>query len=431
MSSRSGSRILICLGVLLATLWVTAFSPRPIQAQEDWKNPDWLMDSAKARDFFKRDYLKIKALFRSPTLTAEQARQVKQVAQYYLSMLTHDEIADPPKTVIEKFYVTEFAFTLTSPAVRQALSEEIVARAEELLKHPNELVRYNALAMVVQLNVKPQQNVGLQDVPAVPYAPAHKLLLEVVKDTNQLMACRILAARGLTRICRDGEGTPSSPERSDIAQVIVDTLNATPVSTEDGIRWFRARLIETLGSVDRIDNTSTSPIVIEALLDVVANRKDVIENRALAAQCLTQLPFPASTNVPLITDQIMKLLEDLCAGLKARPNDPRWHESFLRVYLAFRPSTTRQAKDLKWGLLYQVTRSGLTTHAEYVKGAWAVAFPILRPFVEKGPTAPQPAELKALADWLKNVDSSSRRIVPNGKEYSGKSAVVATGSDAS
>ncbi len=408
---------------LLASFWLSALIPQLVSAQEGWKSPDWLMTSAQGKDFSRRDYLKIKQLFRSPTLSGEQARQVKLVAHYYLSQLTHDDAGDLTK-IVDKFFLSELPYSLTSPAVRQAIMEEVVAKVPDLLTHPNDLVRYNALSMVAQLTVRPAKVTAQEETPSVPFAPAHKLLIQVIKDSNQYLACRILAAKGLTRICRDNDGTLSSPEKSDIAQAVVDTLAAVPPSNEDGIWWFRGKLIETLGSVDRIDNVATNPIVIETLLDIIASRNERFVNRALAAQSITQLPWTASTNVPLITDQIMKLLGELSAAYVKAPTATGMHEPFVRIYLAFRPATTRQAKDLKWGLLYQVTRPGLTAHAEYVKGAWAAAFPILRPFIERGPTPPAAAEIKTLTEWLKKVDPANRRVVPNGKEYSSSPAVV-------
>jgi len=409
--------------LLLAGLGISLLVPQSLAAQDAWKSPDWLMTPAQTVEFGKREYLKVKGNFRAATLSGEQARQVRTIVHYYLSQLVHNSDSDMVKTV-DKFFQSEMS-SLTSPAARQVLMEEVAAKVPDLLNHPKDLVRYNALSMAVQLNVRPGRVVNLEEIPAVPFAPAHKMLIPVIKDKDQQMACRILAAKGLARICKDGDGTPSAPDRSDIAQAAVDTLNAIPPSKDDGIWWFRSKLIEVLGSVDRIDNISTQPIVIEALLDVITNRNERPSNRALAAQSITQLPFTSTTNVPLITDEIMKLLGEFSTAFLRTPTAAQgWHEPFVRLYLAFRPATTRQAKELKWGLLYQVERPGLSSHAAYVKGAWAVAFPILRPFIEKGPTPPVPNDVKALTEWLNKIEPANRKVVPNGKEYSAKVAVV-------
>ncbi len=413
---------LLCVAVLA----FSAVSFQTASAQEDWKTPDWVLDPAKAKTYYRSEYYKAKTHFRSATLTAEQTKQIRQVVAYYLSQLTHDDIVDIPKNVGDRF-LNELAPTLTSPAVRQLIMEEVLARAPELLTHPREIVRYNLLGIILQLNVKPASNIGSTEVPAAPFTPAWKVLIPVIKDKNQFMSCRILAARGISRICRDGDGAPSSPERSDIATALVDTLHATPPAEDVATWWFRGRLIDAIGSVDRIDNTSSQPIVIEALLDVITNPKEVIQNRALAAQAITQLPYTSSTNVTLITDEIMKLLSEMCSLYAQTPTAPAWNDSFVRIYLAFRPATARQAKDKKWGLLYQVERPGLNSHASYVKGAWDIAFPILKPFVEATPIAPNAKDLKQLADWLKNMDASNRKIVPNGKDYAPKSTATLSG----
>jgi hypothetical protein len=283
--------------------------------------------------------------------------------------------------------------------------------------HPDGIVRYNALSLVVQLSVKPAVFQGGVETPAVPYNPAQKLFMPVVADPQQFLDSRILAAEGLTRICRDGDGAPSSNEKSDIATALVAALRNTPPSSEDGIRWFRFKVLKALGYVDRIDNSAKQPIVIEALLDVVVNAQESWLNRAMAAQSITQLPYESYVNVPLITYEIARLLADM-GDQATKAASPGWREPFTRLYLSFRPALVKQAKDRKWGLLYEIERPGLNTHAPYVKGAWGVVFPVVKPFVENLPQPGIEAAVKSLREWLNANPPASRRLTaPNGKEY--------------
>ncbi|SFJ30494.1 hypothetical protein [Planctomicrobium piriforme] len=424
--ARTGCRILPLLA-LLGSLLATAALPNSVAAQDAWKSPEWLMDSAQAKQFYRVDYFKNKAEFRAAAPGNAGIAKMKKVVHYYLSQLTHEDNTDLPKTVDR--LLNEMAPTLTTPAVRQILMDEILARAPEILTHPKDIVRFNMLSAVVQLNLKPAQYQGSTEIPAVPYNPAHKLLIQVLIDPKQSLDCRILAAKGLARICRDGDGAPSSNEKSDIAQALVDTLAATPPSSEDGIWWFRNKMIEALGFVDRIDNSATQPIVVEALLDIIVNRKELFLNRTLAAQGISQLPLSSSTNLPLITVEICKLLGEMCASYAKAPTSVGWQEPFVRIYLSFKPATVHQAKVRKWGLLFQLERTGLATHAAVVKGAFDVVFPICKPFLEKLPQAPLPPPpsaslVKALNEWVQKNEPTNRSVVPNGKLYPAKPSQV-------
>lgn len=386
---------------------------RVLAQQAVWAAPPWVMNANQLTTFRQREYLNARKALSALNPTTQQVTDIKRIVHFYLSQLLQNDPANLPKTVGERLLNNEVNFA--SAKAREIIMDEILARAPELMTYPDGIVRYNVVALAVQLNAKPAPPSG--EAPAVPYNPTHKFLITVLTDASQQLDCRILAARGLIRICRDGENAPSSNEKSDIATSLVQALAATPPSKDDGQRWFRYRLIEALGYVDRVDNTATQPIVVDALLEVIMNRGEVWLNRSQAALSISQLPYPASVNVPLITDGIMKLLSEMTAAYNKVPTAPDWRESFVRIYFSFRPRMARQAKEKKWGLLYQVERNGLGPHAAYVKGAWAVAFPILKPFVEGANQAPPAAAVTALTAWLQNNQPANRQAMPGGKEF--------------
>ncbi|WP_437229728.1 hypothetical protein SH661x_001593 [Planctomicrobium sp. SH661] len=386
-----------------------------------WTAPAWVASPAEVKKYFQLEYFKDKNALKSVNPGGDQVRQIKRIVQMFLSQLTQENNANLPKTVLDRFLADLHAQSV-SPTARQIAMEETVALAPDILTNPDDLVRYNMISILSQLSVRQAQNSGGVETPSVPFNPAHRVLLNVVQDPQQFLGGRILAARGIMRICRDGENSPSSNEKSDIATVLVKTLEANPSSPSDGVWWFRLRLIEALGSVDRIDNTATQPIVIEALMDVITDQNEVWLNRSIAAQCITQLPYNSSTNVPLITSEIATLLVELSNEYNRAPTVPELKEAFKRIYLAFRPLQQRQAKEKKWGLLYEIERTGLSTHAPYVKGAWGVVVPIVRPFMESGVgveaiAAVPAAQLQALTTWIQQNPPASRRLTPDGKEY--------------
>ncbi|WP_437188492.1 hypothetical protein SH668x_001939 [Planctomicrobium sp. SH668] len=400
-------------------------SSRTCQAQSTatWDAPAWVLPADQVKKYLSTDYLKDKTTFRLTNPSSDQARQGKRVVQSYLSQLTYEDKAAIPRNVSDKLLADlQQQSASLSPAMRQILMDEVVALAPDILTHPEDLVRYNMIAILVQLSVKPRQVANGVETPAVPFNGAHKVFMTVILNKNEFLGCRILAARGLDRICRDGENAPSSNEKSDIAVALTTALSETPPATDEGTSWFRLRLIEALGVVDRIDNSSTQPIVIEALMNVIVNQNERWFNRAAACQSITQLPYNGSVNIPLVTSEIVKFLHELGTEFNKSPASPELKDSFQRVYLAFRPATSKLAKDKKWGLLFQVERPGLSTHASVVNTAWDVVFPVVQQFMEAATPgeklAPIPSDkLTALTNWLTANTVTTRDLTPGGAKY--------------
>lgn len=374
---------------------------------------DWIMDAEAAKKYSRSEFLRDRGAMRSSNPSSDQTRQIRRIVHYYMSQLTHGDQNNLPKFVVERLLNNEL--NLSTTKARELAMEEILAKAPDLLTHPEDIVRYNTIALVIQLSTKPAQYSGGTEIPAVPFNPAHKLLVQVLQDESQFLDTRILAAKGLHRILKDGEGAPSSNEKSDIATALVNTLAASAPSSQDGNWWFRYKMIEALGYVDRIDNSATQPIVLESLIEIIANPREVWINRAQAAQSITQLPYPSSVNVQLITHEIAKMLADMSAAAVKAPNSPGWRDPFVRVYLAYRPATQKQASERKWGLLYQVSRSGLGSAASYVQDSWNVAFPVVSPYFQGVSGAPSGPAVQALNAWIQMNPPANRQIVTGGK----------------
>jgi len=407
---------------LLMGLMALFSAPRQILAQADaTPSPAWLIGAPEVKQYFRSEYFRDKNALKSSHPGGDQVKQIKRLVHAFLSQLTYENHTNLPKSVVDRL-LTDLHFPSTTAAARVVAMDEIVADAPDLMKFPDPLVRYNTIVILAQLSVKQAVMQGGVKTPSVPFNGAYKVFIQVIQDNDQYLDSRILAARGLMRVCRDGENAPSSNERSDIATAIVAALAANPSSTKDGLWWFRLRLIQALGSIDRIDNSATQPIVLEALLDIIRDRQEIWLNRAAAAQGITQLPYSSSTNIQLITSEIMRFLAELGEEFNKSPSALDLRDPFKWIYLSFRPATQKQAKEKKWGLLYQVDRTGLGAQAAYVKGAWNVAFPVVRPFMESNAMTGQipaiaDADLKAIMDWIEKNPPANRRVTPNGKEY--------------
>lgn len=382
-------------------------------AASTWSPPPWYMDPVEA-DKFTREKISITQLLKLNSPSSAQIKEIQRIAHYYLSRMTHEEIRERlPKEVTQRLHA-EILTPSNRPNARAALLDELIRQAPALLTHPSDLVRINTVLMLSELSIEPAN--FQSQTPAIPYAPAHKVLVDVLKDPQQLLECRIIAARGLGRICRDDENnTLSSTDRSDIGIALVETVQSVQPASNDDVWWFRFRLIEALGYVDRLENVGGEPIMIDTLLETLANPKEHLLVRSQAALSLSRLPYNSSTNVQLITHEICQLILRLSAEFEKNPSAQHWRDSYSRVYLAFRPASQRQA-NRGWGLLYQVQRGGLGGNSSYVNAAFERAMPIFKSILEPETPGPIPkARLTTFQEWVAGNQPSSRQVTSSSK----------------
>ena len=363
-----------------------------------WTPPAWVMTQAQADDF-RRQRLNITKQLKSNAPSAQQEQQFRKLVQYYMSGLTYDEKTNLPQEVIDRLTAIIMSDLQTSDAAAQVMLDEVVKKAPDLMSHPDPIVRYNTVLLVARTSTDKAQI--SPTTPEIPYNPAHNFLIDVLTDSNQLKDCRIVATRGLERLCRDGVNF-SSNERSDVAIALTETLKSIPVDSEDENWWFRFRIANALGYVDRLDNVSRDPIVLDALMGMINDSKEKLINRTQAALSLSRLPWSGSTPVREIVYATNKLLNDMVTVYRKRPNSPIWRPAFSRIYLAYRPSDAKEAGK-NWGMLYQVGRPGVGQFAGLVNTAWPIVFEVTKPIVANNPPGPvPPAAEKALVEWVKS-----------------------------
>ncbi|MEW4487249.1 hypothetical protein AB1L42_04160 [Thalassoglobus sp. JC818] len=384
---------------------------------DDWTPPDWWMDQVASETFRRQEKLKINGL-KSNNPNRQQVEGLKKLAHYYLSLLTYPENrAKIPREVTQRF-LSELLSTLNRAGGRAALMDEIIEKSKDLMNHPSEQVRTNVALLLIQLSIEPSD--FQTKTPAVPYNPVYEALLEILQDSSQIQEVRIVAANGLTRLCRDGQNAPSSTERSEIADALTSQLQATPPSADEGVEWYRRRMIQALGFVGRIDNVSGQPVVIDELMSVIRNKQETWVNRAEACQSITQLPYTSSVNVELITHEICRFLEAMVRsqGFSKAPSANLWIQAFSRVYLAFRPATQADAEIRNYGLLYQVKRPGLGGQEAYVRAAFEKALPVLTPVLTNvsGKPALSKSAFDAFSTWVSSNPPSSRKLTTGGQD---------------
>ena len=96
---------------------------------------------------------------------------------------------------------------------------------------------------------------------------------------------------------------------------------------------------------------------------------------------------------------------------------PYWTYCFLNVYMAFRSQTAAE-QEKKWGLLNQVARPELRTHAPEVNLLFEKILLVVNSVTESVNPAPTPeADLQNLGDWLQdNVPQEWKVSPPESKD---------------
>lgn len=375
---------------------------------QEWTKPGWVItDTAQLNDLRRKVNGEDSAELNK---TAPNAQAVTRICDYFLSVILNTE--ERTKEV-DRFLSTLNRANNTTQG-RQQVLELVANRIPAMLNHPDPNVRYNMVSLLAQGSVKP--SVPGTPQKAVPLNSAQRVFLPIIADQAQNLDVRLVAIRGIERILRDGENAPSSNEKSDIADVLIKALQENPPAAEDGRMWFRRSLIHALGYVDRIDNTSGQPVVLETLLNILHDPAEALSNRAWAAKALSQLPWSAQTNAPLINHEICRLLLQMAEAYQrgrdqSTTRDDAVREPFSLVYLSYRPEGQAEASK-NWGLLYQLNRAGMSSHSDLIKGSFKIVVPIVRPFLESSPKFTA-ADVDALRKWVNENAPQDRRVTPS------------------
>lgn len=392
-----------------------AAAPPPAagNAPAKWTPPSWYMDT-HAAEKFEREKIGILQFLKTNNPSNAQVKELSRVADYYLSKITHDDVRQSIPKAVNQRLLSDVLTPSALPNGRAALLDEILKKIPAILNHPSDVVRTNTLLLLTEMSIEPSN--FQKKTPAVPYTPAHKILIQILEDSQQNRECKIIASIGLARICRDDiNKSLSSNERSDVANALTKAIQTVPVSNEDEDWWYRFRLVEALGFVNRLDNVNGDPVVIDTILATLSNPKEHLLVRSQAALSISRLPLAGSTNVQLITSQISKLLLRLSFEFMKDPKSEHWRDYFSRVFLSFRPESQVEA-DKGWGLLYQVRKGGLGGNSAYVEAAFERAMPIFKAILQpETPTSIPASILKTFQEWVQNNLPSNKKVTPASK----------------
>lgn len=399
---------LIIPGTLLGMSAPTAQGQAP-----EWTPPAWVMDQA-AIDVYRRTEkskpANLNALKANPANAAQLAVGSKLV-HFYVSQLLLPANQNLPKDVTDRFLGDLLGPGISEP-VRKGMLKEVATVIPTLMDHPEPLVRMNAVLFLSYCS----EDKGAPGIPPTPPRPVvqnRTVLGAIAKDRNQPWIVRNTAVLGLQRMLQDGTTINhpelTNPVRSDIATDLLQVLSdALELKTSDPESWwYRMRVVDALGYTERIDLTSGQAAIAEALLERIADPNEHFIVRSQAAVSLSQLPWTAAVNEPLVMEAVGNLIVDLAAAQAKSPRAPVWKQCFGRVYLAFRPKSQLQA-NRKWGFLFKTSPVPTATNS-----LWKAAFPILKPFIESKDPPPAIADT-AVAPVQKLLETkvANRKIHP-------------------
>jgi hypothetical protein len=343
-----------------------------------------------------------------------------RTALYSLTLYEQEGETEKFKEVVRQLS-EELRRSITKKAPRDVMNAEIVRIAPDLLdKGPKS--RLNAVILVAGLSIDAHSPQG---PPPKPYVPGHKVLLNVLNEPSQLVVCKIWAANGLARICRDGD--PGVNDRNAIAADLVTALDS-PQAKLPANWWYRMRLLDALGDSGLVYNLVQKPIVIDALMKVLADPQEDWIIRSTAARAVTQLPWTATTNVQLVTYEIASLTREMAQArnqqieaAQARNQPPagaRWLPGYFNVYMSFMPDTSEKMQK-RWGLRQQVERPGLGASRPVVEAAYQVVLPVINSVTGNANPVPTPAALlQNLDNWIRNNTPQNLKVTPESDELS-------------
>jgi hypothetical protein len=407
---------------LLAIFALSSLALAPVLAQENkeaeleadasrkaanisW-NPKLSFDEWKALDKIK--FIEFDRKLGTAALTDADRKLLLKHLQNQIDGLTLEQNVDRHAIIIDG--ITRAAeHPSTAPAVRDLILENSLKLVEPLLKDQPPNVQYSLVLLAARLNSKPANLTARPQVPPQPYAESRKLLMKVLtEEPPKPISARIIAARGLERLMRDGD--LSTVNKADIGQVLADALKQK-VENPLARKWYRWKLVDALGATGRYEDVGYRPVIIDALMTVLTNREDDWEVRTAAARAVSQLPLDQKINVDLVNYAIVQLLYDLAKAYNASDKMPpsTWRWSFDNIYLAYKSKSLDEQNNKHWGLMHLQSPAG----REQITSAYKVVLAAVKPILEQQTLPPVPdAAIKTLGEWLeKNKPAQDKRQV--------------------
>ena len=296
----------------------------------------------------------------------------------------------------------------TAREFRRFVMQEVVTQASPLLETQNFHVRLQIAILLGELDLTDDTpKLGLKQEA---FFQANVPLVKALNDPAQPEAIKVTVVNGLFRILR--LGNPDVVARTNIANALVAALKNKKLHP-----WLQMRLVGALAAVDIQLDQQQKPFVVNALLEIL-NDPDPQRRwyvKAQAAKSLGRVPLPAAADPPSVTKAIaafaLKLAKAAQQDPQSQPDDPKWKNEFIKLYLAFMPL---DGADL---MADKKSKAGLLNNpAAQAKAAYDLIVPLVVAILQGQRLTAQ--QIQVLEAWV--LQNPAPEIPQNGKTGSPK-----------
>lgn len=393
-----------------------------------------LITSEARRDFERNKQRQYQTALQSANPSDAEQQLLREGAQYHLYGLTLAELRKELPVVTDDL-MNDLYSGLASENARRVICQEVVNRAIEFLPpQPNEpgdldgnrlgqphVVRLNLAIMLRRLNVRPSD--ARQG--AIPFVPARTALLLILNDPgNTRTDARIWAAEGLGRICDAAvagvpDGDLSIVPRAEIGVALCNAMQ-TPHAQNDRTHFYPMQIMDSLGDCGLSQDAVGNPVMIETLINCLANPQEHDLVRSTAALSISRLGrineangLGGGVNYPLIIQKTMEYGHELAAELQAGNGNVHTRRAIMNLYFAFKGLQPTVAAEQKIGFSNQVLRAGLGQHTALVQGAYDAILPVFQEVASNPTPNIAPDMVQGLSDWIGANPVTDTKITPS------------------
>jgi hypothetical protein len=290
----------------------------------------------------------------------------------------------------------------TQRATRAAMMREIIKWCHDL--GDNQFyVRLNATILLGNLFIVPENPVG--GTPPEFFDEAFAALMEVLNRPGQPEGIKLAAVNGLRNAALYCNPPLVPSQKIELATKLKEELEKP-----DTCEWYQARICETLGSLDQINDLDGRPFIVHALAKALFDHNRPLYARAAAAKALGRAQLPSTIDLNVVAYGIA----DLSRQIVETRNDRKKHVSrwcITDVFLAFRPKD-RTENARRAGLLSRVDEPTFQKFKGSIKEVYRLILPMVKQELKEADSAFPPQIEQQITDWLKNHIPAQMRVAP-------------------